>query len=250
MQGGLVIYQTTPNAEIFINNESTALSASGYFAVGFHRDDSEAVTIRIEMPKGQTEQLTLIPQQRTYAIERIDGLATKMVTPAPEVINKIKQDRQNVIKARSQFSAFEDALLRPLSWPATGRITGVYGSQRILNGQPRQPHYGIDIAVPTGWPITASADGMVTMAEQLYFTGGTIIIDHGFGLNTTYSHLEEMHVKPNQIIKRGEVIGTAGSTGRSTGPHLDWRVNLKSQRLDPILLAAPPRYPLPKGRPK
>ena len=250
IQGGLIIYQTDPHAEVFIDKEKIALSASGYFSVGFHRDDKAAVDIEVLLSEGRKKTFSLTPRQRRYAIERIDGLSRKMVTPDPDLLEQIKQDRSNVVKARSHISALEDAFTQALSWPATGRITGIYGSQRILNGQPRQPHYGIDIAVPEGWPITASADGIVTMAESLYFTGGTIIIDHGFGLNTTYSHLYEMKVKPHQKVKRGQVIATAGSTGRSTGPHLDWRVNLRSQRLDPMLLAEPADTPLPKARPQ
>lgn len=125
-------------------------------------------------------------------------------------------------------------------WPAKGRISGVYGSQRILNGEPRRPHLGIDIAAPKGTPVQASAAGVVTLAEKdLYFTGGTIIVEHGHGLSSVYSHLSRIDVRKGQSVSRGQTIGAIGSTGRSTGPHLDWRINWYQERLDPMLLAGP-----------
>lgn len=249
VQGGLLIYQTSPDAQIFIDGEQRAVSANGFFPIAFHRDDEATVTLELRLAGQPPLVEKITPRRRSYEIERIDGLARQMVTPDKEVMSRITADREDVYLARHQHSDSEDALISGFSWPATGRITGIYGAQRILNGKPRQPHYGIDIALPTGAAIAASADGIVTMAQDLYFTGGTIIIDHGFGLSTTYSHLEQMIVRPSQQVKRGQIIGTAGSTGRSTGPHLDWRVNLGNQRLDPALISAAPDIPGPKPRP-
>ena len=121
----------------------------------------------------------------------------------------------------------------------SGIITGVYGSRRILNGQPRAPHYGIDIAAPKGTPVIAPQDGIITMVDDLYFTGWTIIMDHGHGLSSTFLHLDQTAVEEGQTVKRGEALGTVGSSGRSTGPHLDWRINLFEKRLDPMLVAGP-----------
>ncbi len=125
-------------------------------------------------------------------------------------------------------------------WPLTGRISGVYGSQRILNGEPRQPHYGVDVARPTGTVVTAPAPGVVTLVEaDLYYSGGTLIIDHGRGLSSTFIHLSEILVEPGQQVETGDAIAKVGATGRATGPHLDWRMNLGPVRLDPALLAGP-----------
>ena len=119
--------------------------------------------------------------------------------------------------------------------PVEGIISGVYGSQRILNGKPRWPHYGIDIAADKGTKIKSSATGIVTMSENdLYYTGGTIIMDHGHGVSTIYSHLEEVMVNVGDQINQGDIIGTVGSTGRSTGPHLDFRINWFQTRHDPL----------------
>jgi murein DD-endopeptidase MepM/ murein hydrolase activator NlpD len=248
VQGDMVIYRTQPGTEVFQDGEAVAVSAQGYFAIGFHHSDVAPRTILLRK-NGQTKTVSLTPQARVYEIERIDGLARQMVTPDKALMDRIAKDRQDVRDARAKFHIREDVFIHGIDWPVTGRITGIYGSRRILNGEERQPHYGIDIAVPTGTAIVASADGIIRLAHDLYFTGGTIIIDHGFGLNTTYSHLSEIRVRPDQNVKRGEVIGTAGSTGRSTGPHLDWRVNLGTKRLDPERVAHAPDHPSPRPRP-
>ena len=193
--------------------------------------------------------MVITPQIRTYDIQRIDNLPGAMVTPPQGVLERILQDRVDVQSARAIFSRQEDALAHGFDWPVWGRISGIYGSQRILNGQPRQPHYGIDIAAAHGLAVKAPADGTIVMAKELYFTGGTIIIDHGFFVNSTYSHLTTMITPVGTNVKRGDIIGTVGSTGRSTGPHLDWRINWKHKRLDPLLLAGPLLPALPAPRP-
>ena len=160
-----------------------------------------------------------------------------MVTPPEKILNRIANDSKMVKKARSQKGTSTDYFISGFDWPVDGIITGVYGSQRILNGKPRQPHFGIDIAVPSGTPIMASAAGKVVIAEELYFTGWTIVISHGDYLSSTYSHLQEITVQSGDYVNQGEVIGVVGYTGRSTGPHLDWRINWLDKRLDPQLIA-------------
>lgn len=250
LQGDLMVFKAPPGAAIILDGAPQSLSDEGYFAVGFHRDDSAAVRLEITTADGQTDQHILTPQARSYDIQRIDNLPTNMVTPPQKTLNRIRQDIADVKAARAVFSRQEDALVNGFDWPVWGRISGIYGSQRILNGQPRQPHYGIDIAAAPGLAVRAPADGRVVMARDLYFTGGTVIIDHGFHLNSTYSHLEKMIVSVGTAVKRGEIIGTVGSTGRSTGPHLDWRINWKQKRLDPLLLAGPLLPALPVSRPQ
>jgi len=247
-QGDMLVYQTEPETVVMQDGTAIALSENGYFAIGFHHNDTKTRTITLSR-NGKTTSFSLSPEIRNYQIERIDGLASAMVTPEQAVLDRISKDRQDVQEARNHLSTQEDGLINGIDWPVTGRITGIYGSRRILNGNERQPHYGIDIAVPTGTAIRASADGIVRLAHELYFTGGTIIIDHGFGLNTTYSHLSDIYVRPDQPVKRGDVIAIAGSTGRSTGPHLDWRVNLGAKRLDPERVSHAPDHPSPRPRP-
>ena len=250
MQGGLMIFQTRPEAIITLDGIALPVSPEGRFVLGFHRDDTAAQLLQATDKDGRTASITLTPQIRIWDIQRIDNLPTNMVSPPADVIARIQKDIKNVKAARAKISDFDDVLENGFIWPVWGRISGIYGSQRILNGQPRQPHYGIDIALPEGVAVRAAAAGQVTMAEDLYFTGGTIIIDHGYGLNSTYSHLLDMQVKVGDIVPRGQVIGSVGSTGRSTGPHLDWRINWQNKRLDPQLITGPLLPALPASRPE
>ena len=249
LQGDLMVFKAEAGTQLHLDGMPLALSPAGYFAFGFHRDDSTAVRLDITFANGDTEQLVLTPQARSYDIQRIDNLPTSMVTPPQELLGRIKQDRLDVKAARAVWSEQEDVLVNGFDWPVWGRISGIYGSQRILNGKPRQPHYGIDIAAAPGLVVRAPADGKIVMAKDLYYTGGTIIIDHGYHLNSTYSHLTKMIAPLGTDVRRGDVIGTVGSTGRSTGPHLDWRINWKHKRLDPLLLAGPLLPALPAPRP-
>ena len=140
--------------------------------------------------------------------------------------------------------------LAGFQWPAIGPISGVYGSQRIYNGTPRSPHYGVDVAVPTGTPVLAPSSGVVTLAEpDLFYSGGTIILDHGFRLSSSFLHLSKVHVAVGQEVKQGELIGEVGATGRATGPHLDWRMSWRNQRIDPQLLAPPMPAQVPASSP-
>ena len=250
VQGGMLVFQTKAGTKIILDGLELPVSADGLFVLGFHRDDVTPQELRAMDASGKTAKLTLTPEMRDWEIQRIDNLPTNMVTPPEAVITRIKKDIKNVKAARAVISDFDDVLKNGFVWPVWGRISGIYGAQRILNGKPRQPHYGIDIAAPSGVAVRAAGAGRVTMAMDLYFTGGTVIIDHGFGLNSTYSHLKDMYVRPGDRVTRGGVIGSVGSTGRSTGPHLDWRINWRHKRLDPLLIAGPLRPALPASRPK
>ena len=250
VQGGMLVFQTKAGTKIILDGLELPVSADGLFVLGFHRDDVTPQELRAIDASGKTAKLTLTPEMRDWEIQRIDNLPTNMVTPPEAVITRIKKDIKNVKAARAVISDFDDVLKNGFVWPVWGRISGIYGAQRILNGKPRQPHYGIDIAAPSGVAVRAAGAGRVTMAMDLYFTGGTVIIDHGFGLNSTYSHLKDMYVRPGDRVTRGGVIGSVGSTGRSTGPHLDWRINWRNKRLDPLLIAGPLRPALPASRPK
>lgn len=238
IQGGLVLLEATQGTTLTANGEPLMTNAQGLALIGFHRDDTEPVTVIETDQNGQTTRITLTPRQREYQEQRIDGLPKKMVTPPEDVLERIMRDRENVIAARSHATEI-NAFAGPMQWPVKGIITGVYGSRRILNGEPRAPHYGIDIAASTGTPVTAPAGGIIRMVEDLYFTGWTIILDHGHGLSSAFLHLDTVAVQTGKRVEQGEVMATVGSSGRSTGPHLDWRINLFGKRLDPMLIAGP-----------
>ncbi len=236
IQGGLILIKTAPGSRLTLDDTPLMATADGIAVIGFHRDDTDPVMVMATAPDGTVTTRKFTPQPRIYEEQRIEGLPPKMVTPPDEVVARIKRDREMVVMARSAATSIVD-FTGDFAWPAQGIITGVYGSRRILNGKPRSPHYGIDIAAPKGSPVIAPQGGIIRMVADLYFTGWTVIIDHGHGVNSTFLHLEDTSVIPGDHVKKGQVIGTVGSTGRSTGPHLDWRVNLFGKRLDPQLLA-------------
>ena len=238
VEGGLMIARTAPDNRVTLNDATIPVAPDGLFIVGFHRDSDFPVTIGITKTDGTSQLTVLTPQQRSYQIQRIDGLQKNMVTPPENVTARIKSDQAAVAVARQTPAATGD-FWRGIDWPVTGRISGVFGSQRILNGQPRQPHYGIDIAVPKGTPVRAPASGLVTLVKDLYFSGWTVIINHGLGLNSTFLHLDSTAISVGDTVQRGSIIGTVGSTGRSTGPHLDWRLDWQGRRIDASLAAGP-----------
>ena len=233
IQGHFIVGKTEPNSIVKIDNTKVKVTSDGYFVFGLDRDRKYDVKIDIEN-NNYNKNIIKKVLKRKYNIQRIDGLDEKKVTPPEEVYKRIKKENNKIGQARainSDLIFFKDKFIMPVE----GIISGVYGSQRILNGKPRWPHYGIDIAADKGTKIKSSATGIVTMSENdLYYTGGTIIMDHGLGVSTIYSHLEEVMVNVGDQINQGDIIGTVGSTGRSTGPHLDFRINWFQTRLDPM----------------
>ena len=232
-QGSFIIGKTQKGSIVEIDKRKVRITEDGYFAFGLDRDRKNNIIIKIRK-NGETQTIEKKILKREYKIQRIDGLPKKQVTPPPEVYERIKKDNILIGKARSIDSDlvfFKNKFIKPLD---DAIITGVYGSQRILNGKPRRPHYGLDYAAKEGTPIKAMLSGVITLAEKnLYFTGGTIIFDHGHGISTLYMHMKDVSVKKGQKITKGEIIGTVGQTGRSTGPHLDIRLNWFDVKLDP-----------------
>ena len=237
IQGGLLIGTAPMTSHVTLDGEQLETDSKGRFVIGFHRDDSQTQLLQIQNDDGSTQAHIITPEARDWDIQRIDGLAQKYVTPPAKTLARITSDRDAVQKARQPALEGTQIFETGFRWPVSGPVTGVYGSQRILNGTPRQPHYGIDIAAPKGTNVITSAPGIVTMAMDLYYTGWTVIIDHGLGLSSTYSHLDSISVKAGDTVPKDAVIGVVGSTGRSTGAHLDWRVNLGTKRLDPQIVA-------------
>ena len=232
-KGHYIVGVTDPTAKIIVDKKEVKVSKDGYFVFGLDRDRKFDVTI-IKIINGNKKKIIKPVLKRKYNIQRIDGLEESKVTPPESVYKRIKEENNKIGEARainSDLPFFKNQFIMPVK----GIISGVYGSQRILNGKPRWPHYGIDIAAKKGTSVKSSGTGVVTMAEpDLYYTGGTIIMDHGHGISTIYSHLETLSVQVGDEILQGDIIGTVGSTGRSTGPHLDFRVNWFQTRLDPM----------------
>ena len=234
VQGHFIIGKTQPKTEIWVDKKKVKVTKDGYFVFGIGRDRKYDIIITSEKDGKKTKTVKKV-QKREYRIQRIDGLPEKKVTPPPEVYERIKRENKIIADARaieSDLTFFKKKFIAPLE---NAIITGVYGSQRILNGKPKWPHYGIDFAAKEGTKIKAMLDGTATMVEpDLFYTGGTLIFDHGHGISTLYMHMQKIFVKKGQKVKQGDIIGTVGSTGRSTGAHLDIRLNWFGTRLDPM----------------
>ena len=235
-QGGLLIGTTVEGAKVSIDGRPIRVSKDGKFLIGFGRDAKRIWILSIEHPDQKTFDSSIEITERQYNIQRIDGLPPSTVTPSAEVLARIREETAQVKEARTTDHARTD-FLQTFDWPIHGVITGVYGSQRILNGEPRRPHFGVDISAPEGAIVRAPASGIVTLNHpDMFFSGGTLIIDHGHGLSSTFIHLNKILVAKGEYVHKNQEIATVGSTGRSTGPHLDWRINLFAQRLDPQLI--------------
>lgn len=237
-QGGFAIGRTSPRATVVLDGEIVGTaSADGWFFVGFDRDAAPTAELRVDDAGGSaTHRLDIVPGD--FDIQRIGGLPDNQVEPSdPVLLERIK--REGALKAAAQDSrwdgdAFKDGFIAPLeAW----RLSARFGGQRILNGVPKRPHYGADLAAPAGRPIRAPAAGLVTLAEpSLHFEGGLTMIDHGQGLTSFYLHQSRLDVRAGQTVTRGQTIGAVGMTGRATGPHVCWRLKWRGRNLDPMLL--------------
>jgi len=229
IQGSFILGKTEAGSKVFIDKREVKVTPDGFFAFGLGRDRKNDIIIKINNKKIIKKVL-----KREYKIQKIDGLEKKKVNPPEEVYERIKKENKLIGKARSlnsDLTFFKENFIIPVE---NSIITGVYGSQRILNGEPKWPHYGLDFAADEGTKIKAMLDGTVTLAENdLFYTGGTVIFDHGHGVSTLYMHMNKILVSKGQKVRQGDIIGTVGSTGRATGAHLDVRLNWFDIRLDP-----------------
>ena len=235
IQGGLVKGKTDNNISLKLKKRLLRKTPKGLFVIGFGRDHPQTANLSLKInQKWITKNINI--KKRVYKTQIINGLEKKMVTPPKSFYDRIIRENK-VIKEIRNLDSDIDFIFQKLNWPAKGIISGVFGSQRILNGKPKRPHYGIDIAAKKGTSVIAPIESIVRMAEKdLYYTGGTIMLDHGHGVTSVYSHLSLINVNVGDKVKKGQKIGEIGSTGRSTGPHLDWRINWFLERLDPALL--------------
>ena len=235
-QGGMIIGKTISKSKVFFNDQEILKTKKNFFVLGFGRDAQLEGTIRIEYKNGKQFITNYKLAKRSYQIQHINGLPKSKVSIPEKSLIRINKESKMIQKTRKQFLK-KNYFTLPFIWPTKGKITGVYGSQRILNGKPRSPHYGVDIAATNGTPVVAPNSGNVVFIHtNMYFNGGTIIIDHGYGIHSSLIHLSKILVKKGSIVKKKQIIGLVGSTGRSTGPHLDWRIYWFLIPLDPLLL--------------
>lgn len=237
-QGGLAIGRTAPGSRVSLDGRAVSVAPDGRFALGFARDAAAAARLTATAPDGRSETRDLAIAQREWDIQRLNGLPPAMVSPNPQQLARIKVEREKIAALRKVDSPLPH-FAEGFAWPARGRISGVYGSQRILNGEARAPHLGLDIAVPTGTPCHAMGAGRILLAEDLYFTGNTILLDHGHGVVSLYAHLSVLEVATGAMVARGQRIGQTGATGRVTGPHLHLGMNCLAIALDPQPLLPP-----------
>ncbi|MGK7862416.1 M23 family metallopeptidase [Falsiroseomonas sp. E2-1-a4] len=239
-QGGLLRGQAPPGTRMELDGKPVRVAPGGQFAMGFGRDHDDSASLAITHPDGRREERRLPVAKRDWDIQRITGLPGGMVSPDAAALRRITRERAQLAAARALDSA-GTGFMADMAWPARGRISGIFGSQRILNDQPRQPHYGLDVAAPTGTPITAALPGRVTLSGDFFFFGQILVVDHGQGVNTLYAHLSERIARDGQVVEQGERIALMGATGRVTGPHLHFSLSWYQLFLDPQPLLPPQR---------
>ncbi|MEL6111314.1 MAG: M23 family metallopeptidase [Pseudomonadota bacterium] len=237
-QAGFLVGTTAPGSTVRLDGMDVMVGADGTFALGFGRDSALTALLTVTSPDGVTERHTIELEDKTFPEQRIDGLDQSKVSGYTQAqLEKIGKD--SALKKASRSKTHPQADFRGgFDWPVTGRISGVFGSRRILNGEPKRPHSGVDVARPTGTPIRAPAAGVITLAEEgMYFEGGLILLDHGHWVESAFLHLSRLDVEAGERVEKGQVIGAIGSTGRSTGPHLHWSIRWMGRLVDPQLAA-------------
>ena len=239
-QGGLIWGTVPPGSRVTLDGETLDVLQAGTTIAGFGRNAAATAELVVEDGADVCHQMLQITP-RQYAVQRVQGVPHKTVTPPPEQLERIRREQALVNAAKAQRLLRPDLLQAALAgfqWPTVGPISGVYGSQRYYNGAAGNPHYGVDVAVPTGTVVLAPAAGVVTLAEpDLFYSGGTVILDHGFRFSSAFLHMSKVLVEVGEEVNSGDVIGEVGATGRATGPHLDWRMSWRNHRIDPQLLA-------------
>jgi len=242
-QGQLVVGHAPKGAKIEFAGRRVLVGKDGVFVVGLGRDAPVEEKLHIRYSNGKANDVVLKIAKREYETERVNGLPQQTVTPNPELMKRIERERARVAETRNPNEArqnrddFESGFIDPVE---NARISGLWGRQRIDNGKPMAPHFGLDFAVPNGTPIRATAPGLVTLAEMgMVLNGGIVVLDHGHGVSTTTIHMSRIDVKPGQKLKQGDIVGLAGATGRATGPHVHWAANWFDVAIDPALLPKP-----------
>ena len=235
-QGSMVIGKVPAGSVVRYAGRSLRVSAYGTVAFGVGRDEAGPLGVEVRRPDGSTLASEIQVTPRDWPVEHVDGVPPKTVDPPPEIAKRIRREQAAVAAVRERDDDRTD-FTEPFLRPVAGRVSGRFGTQRVYNGQPRAAHSGMDIAAPSGTPVKAPASGIVTFANaDLYLTGGTIVIDHGFGFSSNFLHLSRLDVRVGERIGQGQVIGAVGATGRASGPHLHWGMNWFAVRIDPQLV--------------
>lgn len=235
-QGALIVGHVEPEERVVLDGQAVKVGQDGVFVIGFDRDAGPESVLVVVDDQGNSRESKLDIKRRHYNIQRIEGIAKKIMSPNVENVKRARAESALVRKARA-VSLDRLDFAGPFLWPLTGPITGVYGSQRVYNGEPKRPHYGVDVAAPIGTAVTTPAPGQVTLVHQdMFYSGGTLIIDHGHGVSSTLMHLSKVLVHVGDEVSPGDVVAEVGAGGRATGAHLDWRMNWKKARIDPQLL--------------
>lgn len=235
-QGAMVIGKVPPRSRVVYDGRRLAVTDYGTIVFGIGRDAHGDARVEVTPPDSETRELSVAIRPRDWPLERISGVPPETVSPPPAVAQRIAREREQVARARAT-SNNGLGFAQDFVWPVRGRISGRFGNQRIYNGTPGSAHSGMDIAAASGTPVKAPAAGTVVLAEpDLYFTGGTILIDHGYGIGSNFLHLSRLDVAVGDIVAQGDIIGAVGSSGRATGPHLHWGMTWYSTRIDPLLV--------------
>ena len=238
-QGGMLVGKVVPGSQVSLDGVSVMVADDGNFAIGFDRDAKSDAELIVMSVNGDMTRQSLAIRQRDYKIQRIEGIAKKIMSPNEASLKRIRSEAAEVRQARAQLLPRLD-FAGAFQWPLRGPISGVYGSQRVYNGVPKRPHYGVDVAAPTGTPVSTPAPGVVTLAHpDMFYSGGTLIIDHGHGVSSTLMHLSKVLVDLGDEVVPGDIVAEVGAGGRATGPHLDWRMNWIKAHIDPQLLVLP-----------
>jgi murein DD-endopeptidase MepM/ murein hydrolase activator NlpD len=241
-QGAIIRGTVEPGEKIKFNERWLSLNEKNEFVFGIGRDAPARLTLII-YKNNKPQEHHFVVKKRQYKIQKVNGVPQATVEPSKEQQERIAREAALVGKARKgdlELSNF----MENFKWPVTGPISGVYGSQRIYNNIPGNPHFGVDIAMPVGTPVYAPAGGKITLAHaDMFLSGGTLILDHGQGLSSTFIHLSKILVKEGDVIKQGDKIALVGKTGRASGPHLHWAMNWFTERVDPqTLLGSMPKH--------
>ena len=235
-QGAMVIGKVPPGSQVEYAGRTLRSTGYGTVVFGVGRDQSGPVEVQVLRPDGSRHSASIAVTARDWPLQHVNGVPPKTVDPPPAIAERIAREQARVVAARQRDDDRAD-FARAFIWPVQGRISGRFGNQRVYNGKPGSAHSGMDIAAPSGTPVKAPAAGVVSFADpDLYLTGGTVVLDHGFGISSNFLHLSRIDVKVGDRIEQGQVIAAVGSTGRSTGPHLHWGMNWFDTRIDPLLV--------------
>jgi murein DD-endopeptidase MepM/ murein hydrolase activator NlpD len=233
-QGEAVLGKVRPGDNVIVDRIQVPVTKDGYFILGISRDAGDTARLVIQSPDGTQTSRVLRIQSREWPVQHISGLKQNMVNPDPREQERITNDQRKIALIRAKTTMTHQYFLNGFTLPVDGPISGVFGSQRVLNGEPRNYHNGADLAAPAGTPVLAPAGGVVALAEKdMFLTGGTIMLDHGLGLTTVYAHLSALAVAQGQTVKQGQKIGAVGATGRASGPHLHWGASVGKVHIDP-----------------